>query len=100
MSWNPPLIIFVLCHRIAQVTRDVGSAMSTLACRQIWLAQTALPEEVERDLINMPGNVFHPDSQAILVKAQESVRTREGVKRAFHPPTARTAGRQHTHTRV
>ena len=63
---------------LAQMTRDVGSAMSSaiLARRQIWLAQTALPEGVRAELINMPvlpAKVFHPDSQ--------SVRAREGVKR-------------------
>ena len=71
---------------LAQMTRDVGSAMSsaTRAHRQIWLAQTALPEGVRAELINMPvlpAKVFHPDSQSVLVKAQESVRACEGVKR-------------------
>ena len=92
---------------LAQVTCDIGSAMSSvtlaLARRQIWLAQTALPENMKSELKNMPvqpRKVFHLDSQAMLVKAQESVHTRKVVKRAFQPPTARTAGPQHTHTRV
>ena len=58
---------------LAQTTRDVGLAMSsaTLARRQIWLAQTALPD-AKRELVyvtlNMAiqtGNVFHPNTQAI-----------------------------------
>ena len=69
---------------LAQMTRDVGSAMSwaILARRQIWLAQTALPESVRAELINMPvlpAKVFHPDSQSVLDKAQESAHAREGV---------------------
>ena len=76
---------------LAQMTRDVGSAMSsaTLARRQIWLAQTTLPVDVKKELISMPvqpGSVFHPDSQALLVKAQEAVGAREGVKRTFKTP--------------
>ena len=41
---------------LAQMTVDVDSAMSSaiLARRQIWLAQTALPEGVRAELINMP----------------------------------------------
>ncbi|CAL8333798.1 unnamed protein product [Arctogadus glacialis] len=41
---------------LAQMTRDVGSAMSwaILARRQIWPAQAALPEGVRAELINMP----------------------------------------------
>ena len=78
--------------------------MSSLTRRQIWLAQTALPEDVKREIINMErysrGMCSKPDSQAILLKAQESVRAREGVKRAFHHSTARMAGRQRTHTHV
>ncbi|CAL8253179.1 unnamed protein product [Boreogadus saida] len=67
---------------LAQMTRDVGSAMSSaiLAHRQIWLAQTALPESVRAELINMPvlpAKVLHPDSQ--------SVRARKGVKRHSWP---------------
>ncbi|CAL8383491.1 unnamed protein product [Arctogadus glacialis] len=63
--------------QMSPMTRDVGSAMSPaiLARRQIWLAQTALPEGVRAELINMPvlpAKVFHPDSQSVLVKAQES----------------------------
>lgn len=88
---------------LAQMTRDIGSAMSsaTLARRQVWLAQTALPEVVKRELINMPvqpGNVFHPNSQATLDKAQESWRTRESVRWTFRRPAPRTAGRQRMHT--
>ena len=71
---------------LAQMTSDVDSAMSSaiLARRQIWLAQTALPEGVRAELINMPvlpAKVFHPDSQSVLVKAQDSVCAHESVKR-------------------
>ena len=40
----------------SQLTRDVGAAMSAtvMAQRQIWLAQTSLPEGVSRDLTRMP----------------------------------------------
>ena len=55
----------------SQLTRDVGAAMSAtvVAQRQIWLAQTSLPEGVSRDLTRIPvvpGRVFHPDSQPSL----------------------------------
>ena len=46
----------------------MAMSSATLARRQIWLAQTALPD-AKRELINMAiqtGNVFHPNTQAIL----------------------------------
>ena len=59
----------------SQLTRDVGAAMSSavLARRQVWLAQTSLPEGVRKDLIKMavvPGKVFHPDSQGVFDSAE------------------------------
>ena len=71
-----------------QLTSDIGASMSSsmLARRQIWLAQTSLPENIRRDLTNMsvvPGNVFHPDFQSVLDKAEKSRRTRECVQRTF-----------------
>ncbi|XP_037637109.1 uncharacterized protein LOC119494940 [Sebastes umbrosus] len=40
----------------SQLTRDIGSAMSSamMARRQIWLAQTTLPENIRKELTNMP----------------------------------------------
>ena len=72
----------------SQLTRDVGAAMSSavLARRQVWLAQTSLPEGVRKDLIKMavvPGKVFHPDSQGVFDSAEQSRRTRESVRRTF-----------------
>ena len=72
----------------SQLTRDVGAAMSSavLARRQVWLAQTSLPEGVRKDLIKMavvPGKVFHPDSQGVFDSAEQSQRTRESVRRTF-----------------
>lgn len=72
----------------SQLTRDVGMAMSSavLARRQVWLAQTSLPEGIRRDLSKMPvvpGKVFHPDSQHLFESAEQSRRTRESVRRTF-----------------
>ena len=68
----------------SQLTRDVGAAMSSavLARRQVWLAQTSLPEGVRKDLIKM-AVVFHPDSQGVFDSAEQSQRTRESVRRTF-----------------
>ena len=71
----------------AQLTRDVGAGMSAiLTRRQIWLAQTTLPDGIKRELINMPvesGNVFHADSIHFLERAEHSLCT-ESVQRTFH----------------
>ena len=72
----------------SQLTREVGAAMSSavLARRQVWLAQTSLPEGVRKDLIKMavvPGKVFHPDSQGVFDSAEQSRRTIESVRRTF-----------------
>lgn len=77
----------------AQLTRDMGAAMSSamLARRQVWLAQTTLPETIRKELTNLPvvpGRVFHPDSQGLLDKAEKSRRTRDSVQRTFHRHSA------------
>ena len=77
----------------AQLTSDVGVAMSSamLARRQVWLAQTTLPENIRKELTNLPvvpGRVFHPDSQGVLDKAEKSRRTRDSVQRTFSRPGA------------
>ncbi|KAK0143607.1 hypothetical protein N1851_018267 [Merluccius polli] len=91
------------CHLVdsaltvhSQLTRDVGAAMSAtvMARRQIWLAQTSLPEGVSRDLTRMPvvpGRVFHPDSQRLFETAEQSRRTRESVRRTFSRRTGPTS---------
>ncbi|XP_074466146.1 uncharacterized protein LOC141752269 [Sebastes fasciatus] len=87
----------------SQLTRDIGSAMSSamMARRQIWLAQTTLPENIRKELTNMPvvpGRVFHSDSQSVLEKAEQSLRTRESVQCTFSRPAAtrqRPTGQQH-----
>ena len=76
----------------SQLTRDVGAAMSAtvMAQRQIWLAQTFLPEGVSRDLTRMPvasGRVFHPDSQHLFETAEQSRCTRESVRCTFSRST-------------
>ncbi|XDV17919.1 hypothetical protein PO909_023710 [Leuciscus waleckii] len=50
----------------SQLTRDIGASMSSaiLARRQIWLAQTSLPDAIRKDLTNMPvvparSNISH-----------------------------------------
>lgn len=75
----------------AQLTRDIGAAMSSaiLARRQIWLAQTGLPDGIKRELTNMPvepGRVFHGESQNFLERAEHSFRARESVNRTFRRP--------------
>ncbi len=57
-----------------------------LSRRQIWLAQTSLPDTIRKELIYMPvtpGRVFHPDSQATLDKAEQARCRREPVQRTF-----------------
>ena len=54
--------------------------------RQVWLAQTTLPERIGKDLVKMPvvpGMVFHPDSQGLFESAEQSRQTRESVHRTF-----------------
>lgn len=75
----------------SQLTRDVGDAMSSavLCRRQIWLAQTSLPETIRSELMNLPvvpGHVFNSNSQEVLDKAERSIATREAVQRACHKP--------------
>ncbi len=72
----------------AQLTRDIGASMSSaiLSRRQIWLAQTSLPDTIRKELSYMPvtpGRVFHPDSQATLDKAEQAHCRRESVQRTF-----------------
>ncbi len=72
----------------SQLTRDIGVSMSSavLARRQIWLAQTSLPETIRKELTNMPvmpGRVFHPDSQSLLDTADQARRRKESVQRTF-----------------
>lgn len=60
----------------AQLTSDVCAAIPSdlLARRQVWLAQTSLPENVSKDLSKERSPlflaVFHPDTQAILDEAE------------------------------
>ena len=61
----------------SQLTRGVGAAMSSamMSRRQIWLAQTTLPENIEKELTNMlveQGSMFQPDSQNVLRKAEQT----------------------------
>ncbi len=76
----------------SQLTRDSGAAMSsvTMARRPFWLAQMNLPENIKRELTNMPvepGGVFHPDSQNDKDKQdKQSVRMQECVQRMFSCP--------------
>lgn len=82
----------------SQLTRDVGDAMgSAVLCRrQVWLAQTSLPEGIKQELLNLPvapGHVFHPGSQETLERAERTAASREAVQRACRKPapTARRA---------
>ena len=66
----------------SQLTLNVGAAMASaiMSYRQIWPAQTTLPEIMKKVLTNMsvePVSMFHPDS------AKQTVRTRECVQRKF-----------------
>lgn len=77
----------------AQLTRDIGASMSSaiLSRRQIWLAQTSLPDTIRKELTYMPvtpGRVFHPDSQTTLDKAEQARKRRESVQRTFGPAKA------------
>ncbi len=72
----------------SQLTRDIGASMSSaiLARRQIWLAQTSLPETIRKELTNMPvmpGRVFHPDSQSLLDTADQARHRKESVQQTF-----------------
>ncbi len=65
----------------SQLTCDVGEAMSSaiLCHRQIWLAQSALPDALKGELMNLPvvpGQVFHSDSQEVLDRAERSITMR------------------------
>jgi hypothetical protein len=89
----------------AQLTRDIGASMSSaiLSRRQIWLAQTSLPDTIRKELTYMPvtpGRVFNPDSQSTLDKAEQARRRRESVQRTFGPAKATRQsyrGYQHPH---
>lgn len=76
----------------SQLTRDIGASMSSaiLARRQIWLAQTSLPETIRKELTNMPvvpGRIFHNESQSLLDTAEQAKRRRESVQQTFGGPT-------------
>lgn len=76
----------------SQLTRDIGASMSSaiLARRQIWLAQTSLPDAIRKDLTNMPvvpGRIFHTDAQALLDTADQARRRRESVQQTYAGPT-------------
>ena len=77
----------------AQLTRDVGDAMgSAVLCRrQVWLAQTSLPEPIKQELLNLPvapGHVFHPGSQEVLDRAERAAASREAVQRVCRRPAS------------
>ncbi|KAK0154023.1 hypothetical protein N1851_003886 [Merluccius polli] len=81
----------------AQLTRDVGDAMgSAVLCRrQVWLAQTALPEPIKQELLNLPvapGHVFHPGSQEVLDRAERAAASREAVQRVCRRPASVVSG--------
>ncbi|CAL8287194.1 unnamed protein product [Gadus morhua 'NCC'] len=70
----------------AQLTRDVGDSMAAavLCRRQVWLAQTSLPEAIRTELLNLPvtpGHVFHPETQTVLDRTERAVASREAVQR-------------------
>ena len=77
----------------SQLTRDVGVVMSSamMSRRQNWLAQTSLPENIRKELTNMPivpARVFHHDFQGVLDKARQSHRTRDCVRHTVSRTTA------------
>ncbi|KAK0138023.1 hypothetical protein N1851_025751 [Merluccius polli] len=81
----------------AQLTRDVGDAMgSAVLCRrQVWLAQTSLPEPIKQELLNLPvapGHVFHPGSQEVLDRAERAAASREAVQRVCRKPASVVSG--------
>ena len=83
----------------SQLTRDVGAAMSAtvMAQRQIWLAQTFLPEGVSRDLTRMPvasGRVFH--STCLRRQSSLVVRGSQSVALLVGRPIQRTSPDDHT----
>ena len=88
----------------SQLTRDVGVVMSSamMSRRQIWLTQTSLPEDIRKELTNIPivpAGVFHPDSQGMLDKAEQSCRTRDCVRHTFSrtmAPRYGSRGLQHS----
>lgn len=65
----------------------------TYSKRQIWLAQTSLPETIRKELTNfpvVPGRVFHTDSQYLLDTAISNIQARhrrESVQQTFGGPT-------------
>lgn len=63
----------------AKLTRDVGASMSLamLAHRQIWLAQTSLPENMKKDLTNMSGSFIQ--SLGVYWKRQRSPAAQENT---------------------
>ena len=70
----------------SQLTRDVGDSMAAavLCRRQVWLAQTSLPEAIRTELLNLPvtpGHVFHPETQTVLDRTERAVASREAVQR-------------------
>ncbi len=75
----------------SQLTGDMGETMSSaiLWRRQVWLAQTSLPDAIKAELMNlpvMPGQVFHPGSQEVLEGAEQSITLRETIQRACRKP--------------
>ena len=71
----------------------MGSAM--LCRRQVWLAQTSLPEPIKQELLNLPvapGHVFHPGSQEVLDPAERTAASREAVRRLCRNPAPRASG--------
>ena len=70
----------------SQLTRDVGDSMAAavLCRRQVWLAQTSLPEAIRTELLNLPvapGHAFHPESQAVFDRTECAAASREAVQR-------------------
>ncbi len=71
-----------------QLSRDIGASMSCaiLSHREIWFAQTSLPDNFRKGMTYMPvtpGQVFHLDSQVTLDKAEQALCRRESVQRTF-----------------
>ncbi|CAL8361515.1 unnamed protein product [Arctogadus glacialis] len=78
---DPMGLVEVALSAHSQLTRDVGDSMAAAVLwrRQVWLAQTSLPEAIRTELLNLPvapGHVFHPESQAVLDRTERAAASR------------------------
>lgn len=68
----------------SQLTHDLGDVMASavLCHRQVWLAQTSLPDAIRQELLNLPmvpGHIIYIESQEVLDCTERTATSRESV---------------------